>query len=133
MCNFLLCLHFYDHGTPIQSYGFKLKKSKGAEIRVLIVFCYCTVFGIGALTALNRASYVLQEYSDELNAYFVCESVGTTSSSMCDRSGFERLNNPELATIGYFLFGVYPVVNLVYVIHISALKRGCSHNKKVTN
>ena len=106
----------------LQSYGFKLKKSKGAEIRVLIVFCYNMALGLCAQTYFSRASKMIPELFDELEEYFDCESVGTNGST-CDRSGFERLTDPELATMGYFLVGVYPVVNLVYVIHIGDLRK----------
>ena len=84
------------------------------------MFCYYAILGIGALTAFNVSSRQLQEFSNELDAYFLCERGGTGNN--CDRSGFERLTNPALVTIGFILVGIYPAINLVYVIHSADLK-----------
>ena len=100
-------------------YGFKVQRSKGAEVRILIVFCYYAILGVCALTSLNVSSRQLQEFSSELDAYF-CERGGIGNN--CDRSGFESLSNPALVTIGYILVGIYPAINLVYVIHFADLK-----------
>ena len=101
-------------------YGFKLQRSKGAELRILIVFCYYAILGIAALTAFNVTSHKLQGFSNALDAYFLCERGGIESK--CDRSGFERLTNPTLVTIAFILIGLYPAINLVYVIHSADLK-----------
>ena len=105
---------------PSQVYGFKLQRSKGAELRILIVFCYYAILGISALTAFNVSSRQLQEFSSELDAYFLCERGGIGNN--CDRSGFESFTNPALVTIGFILVGIYPAINLVYVIHSADLK-----------
>ena len=89
-------------------------------MRILIVFCYYGILGIGALTAFNVTSHKLQEFSNALDAYFLCERGGIGNS--CDRSGFESLTNPTLVTIGFILIGIYPAINLVYVIHSADLK-----------
>jgi len=89
-------------------------------LRVLIVFSYYAILGVSALTALCISSRSLQGYSIALDAYFLCERNGTGAE--CDRSGFESFTNPALVTIGYILVGIYPAVNLVYVIHIADLK-----------
>jgi len=89
-------------------------------LRVLIVFSYYAIVGVSAQTALCISSRSLQGYSNALDAYFLCERNGIGAE--CDRSGFESFTNPALVTIGYTLIGIYPAVNLVYVIHIADLK-----------
>ena len=89
-------------------------------MRILIVFCYYAILGISALTAFNVSSQQLQEFSNALDAYFLCERGGIRNN--CDRSGFESLTNPTLVTIGFILVGIYPAINLVYVIHSADLK-----------
>ena len=101
-------------------YGFKLRRSKGAEVRILIVFCYYTIVGTSTLTAFSVISHKLQEFSNALDAYFLCERGGI--GNKCDRSGFESLTNPTLQTIAFILVGIYPAINLVYVIHIADLR-----------
>ena len=101
-------------------FGFKLQRSKGAEVRILIVFCYYAILGIFVIAVFNVASRQLREFSSALDAYFLCERGGIGNN--CDRSGFESFTNPALVTITYSLCGIYPAVNLVYVIHIADLK-----------
>ena len=104
----------------LQVYGFNLKRSKGAELRVLIVFSYYAILGISGLTAFTLSSRNLLGYSSALHLYFLCERNGIGTE--CDRSGFESFTNPALVTVGHFLLGIYPAVNLVYVIHLADLK-----------
>ena len=89
-------------------------------MRILIVFCYYTIVGSSALIAFNVTSQKLQKFSNEVDAYFLCERGGI--GNKCDRSGFESLTNPALQTIAFILVGIYPAINLVYVIHIADLK-----------
>ena len=110
-----LQLKFYP-----QVYGFNLKRSKGAELRILIVFSYYAILGISGLTAITASSRNLSGYYNARNTYFLCERNGIGAE--CDRSGFESYINPGLAIVGFILVDIYPAVNLVYVIHIADLK-----------
>ena len=117
-----LCLKFY-----LQVYGFDLKRSKGAELRILIVFSYYAILGISGLTSIIVSSRNLQGFSNARNIYFLCERNGTGAE--CDRSGFESYTNPGLFILSSILGYIYPAVNLVYVIHIAdlkSLKQGCA-------
>jgi len=93
-------------------------------LRVLIVFSYYAILSVSVLTAFCISPRSLQGYFNALDAYFLCERNGTGAE--CDRSGFESFRNPALVTIGNILVGIYPAVNLVYVIHIADLKDLCS-------
>jgi len=102
-------------------YGFNLKRSKGAELRILIVFSYYAILGIGGLTSIIVSSRNLQGYSNARDIYFLCERNGIGAE--CDRSGFESyITDSGLMTVGSILVHIYPAVNLVYVIHIADLK-----------
>jgi len=101
-------------------YGFNLKRSRGAELRILIVFSYYSVLGISALTTIIASSRNLQGFSDARNIYFLCERNGIGAE--CDRSGFESYTNPGLLIVRTILLYIYPAVNLVYVIHMTDLK-----------
>ena len=109
-------------------YGFNLKRSKGVELRILIVFSYYAILGISALTAFIVSSRNLQGYSNARNIYFLCKRNGIGAE--CDRSGFENYISRGLAIVGFILVDIYPAVNLVYVIHIADLKnlkQTCAH------
>lgn len=84
------------------------------------MFCYYAILGIIGVTGFNASSLELRNFSSELDAYFLCEREGT--GQICDRSGFESLTDPALQTIAFILVGIYPAINLVYVIHIADLK-----------
>ena len=97
------------------------KDLKTAEIKVFIICCCYVILGLGASLAWSISSAFLGDHQRELFDYFECERCGVDSGQMCDRSGFERLTNPPLITIGYSLFVLYPVITLVYVVRF---KRG---------
>ena len=100
-------------GVWIQS-----KEIKG--LRILIVFSYYAILGIGGLTSIV-SSRNLQGFSNAHNIYFLCERNGIGAE--CDRSGFESYTTDlGLMTVGSILLHIYPAVNHVYVIHIADLK-----------
>ena len=89
---------------------------KKAEIKVLVI-CICyVVLGLAASLAYSISSAFLGDHQRELMDYFECERCGVNSGRMCDRSGFERLTNPPLITIGYSIFVLYPAITLVYLV-----------------
>lgn len=91
---------------------------KKAEIKVLII-CVCyVVLGLTAAMAYSISSAFLADHQRELMDYFECERCGVDSGRMCDRSGFERLTNPPLITMGYSVFVLYPVITLVYLVRL---------------
>ena len=91
-------------------------------MRILIVFCYYTIVGASALIAFNVTSHKLQKFSNEVDAYFCCERGGIGNNCHVYQRRFESLTNPALQTIAFILVGMYPAINLVYVIHIADLK-----------
>ena len=91
---------------------------KRAEIKVFVV-CLCyVILGLAASLAYSISSAFLGDHQRELMNYFECEHCGVNSGRMCERSGFERLTNPPLITIGYSSFVLYPVITLVYLVQL---------------
>ena len=91
---------------------------KRAEIKMFVV-CLCyVILGLAASLAYSISSAFLGDHQRELMNYFECERCGVNSGQMCDRSGFERLTNPPLITIGYSIFVLYPVITLVYLVQL---------------
>ena len=94
---------------------------KKAEIKVFII-CLCyVILGLAASLAYSISSAFLDDHQRELMSYFECERCGVNPGRMCNRTGFERLTNPPLITIGYSIFVLYPVITLVYIVR---LKKG---------
>ena len=57
-----------------------------------------------------------------LNKYFICEGRGNDPNNPCDRNTFRQYSNPELTTIYFVLFGIFPAVNLVYALNFREMK-----------
>ena len=93
------------------------------EIKVVIICCCYVILGFGATLAYAISSSLLGDLRRELFDYFECEQCGVNSGQTCDRSGFERLTNPPLVTIGYSLLALYPVITLIYVLRIKRKPR----------
>lgn len=107
------------------------RKAKAVEVRVLIILCYFILLGVSALTTFSVSSQNIQHFTRELISYFLCESTGITNGKLlCDRMAFEQFSNPIPTALSFLLLGLYPVVNLIYVVHIQELKQ---KGKKLTH
>ena len=106
------------------------RKAKAVEVRVLIILCYFILLGVSALTTFSVSSQNIQHFTRELISYLLCESTGTTNGKLCDRMAFEQFSNPIPTALSFLLLGLYPVVNLIYVVHIQELKQ---KGKKLTH
>ena len=106
------------------------RKAKAVEVRVLIILCYFILLGVSALTTFSVSSQNIQHFTRELISYLLCESTGTTNGKLCDRMAFEQLSNPVPTALSFLLLGLYPVVNLIYVVYIQELKQ---KGKKLTH
>ena len=74
------------------------------------------VLGLAATLAFAISSRSLDGIISEVLDYFECERSGVNSGESCDRSGFERLTNPEAKTLGYTVLALYPVITLIYFV-----------------
>ena len=105
---------------------FRVKQSKNlfkietAEKKILIVFCYYVILVIFTLISFTIATRNADQFSEELEKYFVCELIGP--STPCPRQGFERLTQPEMTSIAYILLGLFPLANLVFVVNVREVK-----------
>ena len=98
-------------------------KLGAAERKILIVFIYYVVLGAIATSSFSIYEREAQSFVESVFLYFICERNGSNPS--CDRGTFESKAYPELAAIANGLFGLFPVVNLVYVINIKELSQWC--------
>jgi len=64
-------------------------------------------------------------FRKELVFYFLCESTGTSGGKVCSRMGIEQFSTLIPIALTLLLFGLYPVVNLVYAVQIQELKQKC--------
>ena len=94
-----------------------------AETKILVILCYYAIFGIIALTYFALASADLDEFTDAIEEYFVCEGAG--SQVECDRSQFEQYTYFGLVVATVLLLGFLPCVNLIFVIKWAAAKDFC--------
>ena len=65
-------------------------------------------------------SVEIGQQEDEITAiaeYFTCEAAGSNYGLECDRSGFDHFGYHGLIVLVYWLLGLIPVINLVFVIN----------------
>ena len=96
-----------------------------AERKILIIFCYYIVLGTFALITFTLATKNGDRFSSEVVGYFTCELRGIDSDKPCDRSRFEALSHPVLNCISFILLGIFPGINLIFVVNVEELKRWC--------
>lgn len=93
------------------------------EMKVLIILFYYVLLGVCTLTTFSVHSRNMQLFTSGLVSYFLCESTGTNDGKVCDRTAFEQFSNPIPAAFSFILLGLYPVINLIYVVKIQELKK----------
>ncbi len=132
-------MHVYRQYYPIsflpyQREGpFTLKPSKvpapmrlgTPEKKILIASCYYVLLGVIALIALIRGAQNGEATTREIGKYYICESGGIDpdDSEECDRSGFQQYKTTELTVCAYILLGMFPAVNLIFVVNIKEYKQ----------
>ena len=68
-----------------------------------------------------------EELFAEFTKYFCCESGGHDPANPCDASKLHTLSHPELASAVAVIGGFFPVVMLVFVLHMKDVKEWCRH------
>ncbi len=93
------------------------------QIKLFFILSYYIVFGVVGLTSYSAALHAREERTEDLTNYFVCEARGNTNG--CSKSDISQLDIESLVIVSFILIGIYPMVNLIYVIQIAELKQKC--------
>lgn len=97
------------------------------ETKVLIVLCYYIILGAAVLSIFTVA--LVNVNISKLIEYFSCEARGlpppNTNISGCQEElkAIQSTDNPIPISLAIVILGFLPVVNLVYVVKLSELKR----------
>ncbi len=97
------------------------------ETKVLIVLCYYVILGAAVLSIFTFALFNIN--IKQLVAYFTCEARGKSASntnfSECEKQlkAIQSTDNPIPISLAIVVLGFLPVVNLVYIVKCSDLKR----------
>ena len=98
-----------------------------AERKILIVFVYYVFLAVFALLTFSLSIRNEDQFITEVLKYFKCESKGIDPDNTCDTNGYLKHRQVALISISHILLGLYPVVNLIFVINFQELKK---HMKK---
>ena len=111
-----------QHGFFSQNKAIKIGTAEKKILMALSYYVLVTVFSLMSftLTTRNSGPFVMQ-----LQAYFACEGRGRDPDNPCDRNNFQQLAYPGVATTSNVLLGLFPAVNLLYVLNIRELKDKC--------
>ena len=95
-----------------------------AERKILIVFVYYVFLSSLALFTFSQVTRDDVAFAVALQRYFECESKGVDPDNPCDKSGYESfIVNTALSSISFISLGLYPLVNLVFVIDVQEFKQ----------
>ena len=95
-------------------------------MKILLLSCFFIIFGITALITLSitirDADIILKRLVD----YFACQARGNNDNNTCyeEYDELEVLLKPELNSAAYFLMGLIPWSNLLFVIQVAYIKKG---------
>ena len=75
-----------------------------------------------AYTIVSRNEEVVMAAIKE---YWQCEAIGIDPDRPCIemRASFEKLTYPGLNILAYLIFGLFPAINLIFVVNIKELKK----------
>ena len=115
----------------LQGWNFKAKytnirqhlRTNKAEIKVLFALCYYFLLGTFMFGAIIAPATNYSKYITAVSDYFQCESTGVyPNKTVCERN-FEKFDGRILLTTGLCFLGMLPIVNLLYVWNIQAIKK----------
>ena len=82
---------------------------------------------LASTLALSSVGNVGTLFSDELFRYFSCEATGIVPGRVCERI-FQMLSTEIPVNLALVLLGLFPVVNLIYVLNLTKIKRWLSRH-----
>ena len=101
-----------------------MSKLHSAEVKVLIISCYYAILAVVIITTFTvHKIQDLEQLISDITNYFACEATGTLRD--CDKPSVE-LYRRGISLVSFPLVGLFPVVNLIYVLNIQELKRKIS-------
>ena len=104
----------------------KLINLHSPELKILIISCYYVTFAVFIVTTFTITHIQMEaQFFSDVASYFACEATGTGSE--CDRS-FGELSGEIFSFLSLILIGLFPIVNLVYVLNIQELKQQISRH-----
>lgn len=101
------------------------------QIKLFIILSYYVIFGVVGLTSYSAGLSARKEREEDLIEYFACEARGSGNS--CSKSEVSQLDIESLVIVSFILTGLYPVVNLIYVIQVTELKQKCCWWRRSSN
>ena len=103
----------------------KVLKLHSGEMKVLIISCYFTICSLLIITTFTFIKLQKDALFSDITDYFECEATGTLKQ--CDQPFSVEVSVDIIFIIlGYFLFGLFPIVSLIYVLNIRELKQKIS-------
>ena len=95
----------------------------------MIIFAYFIVLEVVGFITYSLSQRDASQLTQELGKYFACEENGHNLSHPCDRTAFEKFQQPTILIISYILLLLTPLVNMVYVMDFQFLRSKLSFKK----
>ena len=96
-------------------------KQHSGEVKVLLISCYYATFAVFIVTTFTITNVQQHEqFISDITDYFMCEATGTVKE--CDLSFVDQTGD-IFTILSIILIGLFPIVNLIYVLNIRELKQ----------
>ena len=95
-----------------------------AELKILITFLFYMI-ALGSVLGLSSVGNVGPKFTNELIRYLSCEATGIVPGKVCERT-FQRLSTEIPVNLALVWLGLFPVVNLLYILNLTKIKQWIS-------
>ena len=95
-----------------------------AERKILLVFMYFVFLAVPTLLSFSQATRDDELFAKTLLIYFDCERNGYDPDNPCDTSSYRKfIALIVFVPLSFILIGLYPLLNLVFVVDVQELKQ----------
>ena len=119
----LICPYVQQNGI-FPTNRMRSSKTDTAERKILIVLVYYVLLAAISLLTFSLSIKNTDQFIAEVLKYFKCESHGIDHNNHCDKyiNSYQKHRQVALISMSHVLLGLYPVVNLIYIVNIPELK-----------
>ena len=106
--------------------NYKRRQVNTAEIKVMTFLVYFLLLALFNITAATIVLWRTKAFENEVIKYFACEALGSSSTDICTKDGFDQFKFDSVANpINYALFFSVPAIYIVYFVNFRKIRNIC--------
>lgn len=99
-----------------------LFKFSSTEKKLLVIFFYYILLSVLALVGFTLSASTIENDTDAVIHYFTCEARGIDPDNPCHKPTANFKFGDLTSFSSYILLGLFPAVNLIYIVDVKELK-----------